>query len=69
MRTKLNRKKPDNYIPISDFAKTIISRRGYPVSVGYIYKLIKLNKIDRYGVKAVSHGKEIFLTKLSQNNN
>jgi hypothetical protein len=64
MRTKDNRKKPPHYIPVSEFAKTIISRRGYSVSVGYIYRLIKDNKIDRYGVKVVEHGKEIFLTKL-----
>lgn len=27
-------------IPVSEFAKTYYSRRGFPVSVQYIYKLI-----------------------------
>lgn len=31
-------------IPVRDFAKTYISRRGYPVTVQYIYKLIQLHK-------------------------
>lgn len=31
-------------IPIRDFAKTFYSRRGYPVTVQYIYKLIKEHK-------------------------
>ena len=31
-------------IPVRDFAQTYISRRGHPVSVQYIYKLIQLNK-------------------------
>ena len=33
-----------NLIPIRDFAETYISRRGYPVSVQYIYKLIAEHK-------------------------
>ena len=33
-------------IPIRDFAKSYISRRGFPVSVQYIYKLIQLNKTE-----------------------
>lgn len=31
-------------IPVRDFAKTYISKRGFPVSVQYIYKLIKEHK-------------------------
>lgn len=31
-------------IPVRDFAATYISRRGYPVTVQYIYKLIKEHK-------------------------
>lgn len=31
-------------IPVRDFAATYISRRGFPVSVQYIYKLIKEHK-------------------------
>lgn len=67
MRTKDNRKKPAHYIPVSEFAKTVMSRRGFPVSVGYIYKLIKSNKISKYGVRPVLYGKEIFLIYLTNN--
>jgi hypothetical protein len=31
-------------IPVREYAPTIINRRGYPVSVQYIYKLIALHK-------------------------
>jgi hypothetical protein len=31
-------------IPVRDFAKTFYSRRGYPVTVQYIYRLIKEHK-------------------------
>lgn len=31
----------DNLIPVRDFARTYINRRGFSVSVQYIYKLIK----------------------------
>lgn len=34
----------EGLIPVRDFAKTYISRRGYPVTVQYIYKLIALHK-------------------------
>jgi len=33
-----------NLIPVRDYAATRINRRGYPVSVQYIYKLISLHK-------------------------
>jgi hypothetical protein len=33
-------------IPVRDYAKTYINRRGLPVSVQYIYKLIVLNKTE-----------------------
>jgi hypothetical protein len=33
-----------NLIPVVDFAKTYYSRRGFPVTVQYIYKLIKAHK-------------------------
>lgn len=33
-------------IPIRDFASTYYSRRGFPVTVQYIYKLIRLNKTE-----------------------
>lgn len=36
----------DNLIPVRDYAATRISRRGFPVSVKYIYKLIKESKED-----------------------
>jgi hypothetical protein len=31
-------------IPVRDYAKRVINRRGFPVSVQYIYKLISLHK-------------------------
>jgi len=34
----------DKLIPVRDYAATRISRRGFPVSVQYIYKLIALHK-------------------------
>ncbi len=36
----------DNLIPVRDFAKTYYSRRGHPVTVQYIYKLINLHKTE-----------------------
>ena len=34
----------NNLLPVSDFAKSVYNRRGFHVSVQYIYKLIALNK-------------------------
>lgn len=34
----------DKLIPVREFAQTYISRRGFPVSPQYIYKLISLHK-------------------------
>ena len=34
----------DKLIPVRDYATQRISRRGFPVSVQYVYKLIALNK-------------------------
>ena len=34
----------NSLIPVRDYAKTYYSRRGFPVSVQYIYKLIAANK-------------------------
>lgn len=34
----------NDLIPVRDFAATYYSRRGYPVTVQYIYKLIAANK-------------------------
>ena len=31
-------------IPVREYAKTFYSRRGFPVTVQYIYKLIAANK-------------------------
>ena len=52
-------------IPIRDYAKSRLSRRGFPVSVQYIYKLIALHKktgkeLD-FEFKEV--GKEIWIKK------
>lgn len=37
-------KAQNNLIPVRDFAQTYMSRRGFPVSVQYIYKLIAEHK-------------------------
>jgi hypothetical protein len=34
----------EKLIPVRDYAKTRLSRRGFPVSVQYIYKLIAAHK-------------------------
>lgn len=34
----------DTLLPVREFAKTVISRRGHPVTPQYIYKLIKEHK-------------------------
>lgn len=34
----------NNLIPVREYAKTMYSRRGFPVSVQYIYKLIAQHK-------------------------
>lgn len=36
----------DNLIPVREFAATYYSRRGFPVTPQYIYKLITLNKTE-----------------------
>jgi hypothetical protein len=41
----------DNLIPVRDFAATYLSRRGFPVSVQYIYKLIDLHKTEGKEIK------------------
>lgn len=41
----MNKPQPQaDLIPVRDFAKTYISKRGFPVTVQYIYKLIKEHK-------------------------
>lgn len=39
-------KAKDDLIPVQDYAKTRLSRRGFPVSVQYIYKLISKHKTE-----------------------
>jgi len=34
----------DKLMPVREYAKTVISRRGFAVTPSYIYKLIKENK-------------------------
>ena len=41
----------DNLLPVREYAKTYISRRGFPVSPQYIYKLITLNKSEGKPIK------------------
>ena len=40
-------KETDNLIPVKEYAASRISRRGMPVSVQYIYKLIKEAKTKK----------------------
>lgn len=47
----------DNLIPVRDYAANRLSRRGFPVSVKYIYKLIKDSK--KQGKKLDFEYKEI----------
>lgn len=49
-----------NLMPVRDFAKTVFNRRGFPVSVQYIYKLIDANKRDgkQLSFKYIDKGKE-----------
>ena len=58
-------KATDKLIPVRDFAQTYISRRGFPVSVQYIYKLISLNKKKnkRITFKYKEIDKEIWIVK------
>lgn len=37
----------NNLIPVRDFAASFISRRGFPVTVQYIYKLISEHKKNK----------------------
>jgi len=52
-------------IPVRDYAAQRLSRRGYPVSVQYIYKLISLHKKQgkeiEFNYKEI--GKEIWIEK------
>lgn len=49
----------DNLIPVRDYARGRYNRRGLPVTVQYIYKLITLNK---------SKGKQIDFDYLEDGN-
>ena len=50
----------DNLIPVRDYAKTVYNRRGFPVTVKYIYKLISLHKSEgkKLNFKYLDKGKE-----------
>lgn len=50
----------DNMIPVRDYAAQRLSRRGYPVSVQYIYKLIDLHKAGKKSLdfSYIDKGKE-----------
>lgn len=52
-------------IPVRDFAASYISRRGFPVSVQYIYKLISANKSKGKDIsfKYKEEGKQIWILK------
>ena len=54
----------DKLIPVRDFAASYIGRRGFPVSVQYIYKLIAANKKGKditFEYKEI--GKQIWILK------
>lgn len=36
----------DKLIPVREYAKSMLSRRGFPVTVQYIYKLINKHKTE-----------------------
>jgi hypothetical protein len=50
----------NNLIPVREFAQTIYNRRGFPVSVQYIYKLIAANKREgkQLSFNYIDKGKE-----------
>ena len=53
-------------IPISEYAKTFISRRGFPVTVQYIYQLItqyKDGSRDSLPFEFQEIGKQIWIKK------
>jgi hypothetical protein len=58
-------KATDNLIPVRDYAKTYINRRGLPVTVQYIYKLIALNKTEGKTLRFdyVEDGNQIWIKK------
>ncbi len=64
MRTKQNRVIPKGHITVSDFAATVMNRRGYPVSPSYIYRLIQDGRINEKGMESVEYGKEILLKRI-----
>lgn len=55
----------DKLMPVRDYAQTRISRRGFPVSVQYIYKLIRKHKLEGgdIGFKYKEIDKEIWILK------
>lgn len=59
------KKKPQELITVNEFAKTLLSRRGFPVSVQYVYKRIaehkKTGKKPPFGY--VEQGKGIKIIK------
>ena len=63
----MNKPKPhNNLIPVRDFAAQYITRRGFQVSVQYIYKLIadhKAGRRDSLPFEYVEKGKGIWIRK------
>lgn len=55
---------PKDYIAVSDFAKTVYNRRGYPIGLSYLYRMIREGKMGKYGVEVVEVGQTIFVKKL-----
>ena len=55
----------DNLMPIRDFAETYLSRRGQPVTVSYIYRLIREHKAGTrlLDFDYIEEGKQIWIVK------
>lgn len=57
-------KETNNLIPVRDYAANRLSRRNFPVSVQYIYKLIKQHKEGKkIDFKYKEIGKGIWIEK------
>lgn len=65
MKTKTKNAK-DELIPVSTFSETYYNRRGFPISLSYIYRLIKQHKAGErkslpFRYKEI--GQKIFIVK------
>lgn len=65
VKKKNNIPPANDLMPVSEYASTYISRRGFPVTVQYIYNLITANKMTGkiLPFKYVEIGKQIWVRK------